>query len=163
MTLKRKFDFDLDDALSNHQKAKQLKLIPFPNMDSSDSDVAMSDAEPYYPELHHIRTDSSVSSTSSASLSPVIETPVCPPLDLYPHPFFSDEGSVDLDSDNFSYYSSQQAKIGLLQPSSSFKHHGTSCSQIPKLRVACAAGPGGQRTMWSFCEQCGAISMVNTD
>lgn len=37
------------------------------------------------------------------------------------------------------------------------------CSQIPKLRVACAAGLNGQRTMWSFCEQCGAISMVESD
>lgn len=39
----------------------------------------------------------------------------------------------------------------------------TGCSQIPKLRVACASGLNGQRTMWSFCEQCGAISMVESD
>jgi hypothetical protein len=37
----------------------------------------------------------------------------------------------------------------------------TGCSQIPKLKVACAPGLGGKRTMWSFCEQCGAISMVD--
>lgn len=62
----------------NQQKAKQLKLIPFPNMDFSDSDVAMSDVEPCYPDLHHIRTDSSVSSTSSASMSPMIGTRTFP-------------------------------------------------------------------------------------
>ena len=56
------------------QKAKQLKLIPFPNMDFCDSDVAMSDVESYYPDLRHIRTDSSVSSVSSASISPMIGT-----------------------------------------------------------------------------------------
>lgn len=43
-------------------------------MDFCDGDVAMSDAEPYYPDLHHIRTDSSVSSVSSASISPMIGT-----------------------------------------------------------------------------------------
>ena len=62
----------------NQQKAKQLKLIPFPNMDFSDSVVAMSDVEPCYPDLHHIRTDSSVSSTSSASMSPMIGTRTFP-------------------------------------------------------------------------------------
>ena len=34
------------------------------------------------------------------------------------------------------------------------------CTQIPKLRVACEAGPNGQRSMWAMCEQCGAINMV---
>jgi len=34
------------------------------------------------------------------------------------------------------------------------------CTQIPKLRVACASSVNGHRTMWSHCEQCGAISMV---
>ena len=43
-------------------------------MDFCDGDVAMSDVEPYYPDLHHIRTDSSVSSVSSASISPMIGT-----------------------------------------------------------------------------------------
>ncbi|KAF8629192.1 hypothetical protein AX17_005777 [Amanita inopinata Kibby_2008] len=164
MALKRKFDIDYDGVQYNCQKAKQLKLVPFPNMDS-DNDVAMSEAEPYFPELHHIRTPSSASSTSSFLESPIIETSVYPTFDLYPLPFFSDEGSVNTDSHNFSHYASQHAdiKIGLLQPSASFRHHGTSCSQIPKLRVACASGPNGQRTMWSLCEQCGSISMVDAD
>ncbi|PFH52018.1 hypothetical protein AMATHDRAFT_141074 [Amanita thiersii Skay4041] len=125
----------------------------------------MSDIEPYFSELHHIRTDSSASSTSSASLSPIIETPLYPTFDFYPLPFFSHEGSVNPNSHNFSHYAPQlpNVKVGLLQPSQSFKHHGSSCSQIPKLRIACASGLNGQRTMWSFCEQCGAISMVDAD
>lgn len=39
----------------------------------------------------------------------------------------------------------------------------TNCIQIPKLKIACATGVNGQRTMWSHCEQCGAISMVESD
>jgi hypothetical protein len=39
----------------------------------------------------------------------------------------------------------------------------TNCTQLPKLRMACAAGPGRARTMWSSCEQCGAIAMVDLD
>ncbi|KIY46168.1 hypothetical protein FISHEDRAFT_31714, partial [Fistulina hepatica ATCC 64428] len=58
---------------------------------------------------------------------------------------------------------SPKTPVGLLQPSPGFSHHGSGCSQIPKLRVACSAGLNDQRTMWSFCEQCGAISMVEQD
>lgn len=29
--------------------------------------------------------------------------------------------------------------------------------------MACASGPNGQRSMWSLCEQCGAISMIDKD
>jgi len=39
----------------------------------------------------------------------------------------------------------------------------SNCTQIPKLRIACASSGNGQRTMWSHCEQCGAISMVDSD
>ncbi|KAK2467816.1 hypothetical protein APHAL10511_000111 [Amanita phalloides] len=122
MALKRKFDSALDDVESN--KAKQLKLIPFPNMDYSDSDVAMSDVEPFYPDLHHIRTNSSVSSTSSASISPLIGTPTHAAFDLYPLPYFNDEDSVITDSQSYSHFEPQQTKVRLLQPSTSLKHHG---------------------------------------
>ncbi|KAI0779993.1 hypothetical protein C8Q74DRAFT_732331 [Fomes fomentarius] len=37
------------------------------------------------------------------------------------------------------------------------------CTQIPKLRMACSAGPNGRRSMWAHCEECGAIEMVNND
>ncbi|KAI9510830.1 hypothetical protein F5148DRAFT_498640 [Russula earlei] len=33
--------------------------------------------------------------------------------------------------------------------------------RFQKLRVACAAGALGQRSMWSHCEQCGAIEMID--
>ncbi|KAK0213015.1 hypothetical protein DFS33DRAFT_1370395 [Desarmillaria ectypa] len=98
-----------------------------------DDDVAMSDAEPLYSS-HHMRASSNASSASSDTDSPSTE----------------------------SHYSAQP-NVGLLQPHSNFVHHGSRCSQIPKLRVACASGVHGQRTMWSFCEQCGAISMVDSD
>jgi hypothetical protein len=29
--------------------------------------------------------------------------------------------------------------------------------------MACASGPNGQRSMWSLCEQCGAISIIDKD
>ncbi|KIL68912.1 hypothetical protein M378DRAFT_158049 [Amanita muscaria Koide BX008] len=158
MTLKRKLDLDLD-TLQSH-KLKQPKLVPFPKLDS-DNDVMMDDAEPCYPELYHCRTDSSVSSASSAPSSPLVETPIYPLFDLYPHPFFGNEGFVNSDSHNDSYFTSQQMKIGLMQPSFRHKDHG--CTQVPKLRIACASGPNGQRKMWSLCEQCGAVSIVDTD
>lgn len=34
------------------------------------------------------------------------------------------------------------------------------CTQIPKLRIACGSGPSGQRSMWSMCEECGAVQMM---
>jgi len=164
MALKRKLELESEDI--SPINTKQLKLIPFPNF-ASDDDVAMSDAEPYYPDAHHVRLPSDVSSNSSnASDSPVGGSPAYPSFDLYPLPFFTTQGAVNPDSHNFAHYAAQSPKpqnVGLLQPSGLFSHHGSNCSQIPKLRVACAAGLHGQRTMWSFCEQCGAISMVESD
>ncbi|KAF9467281.1 hypothetical protein BDZ94DRAFT_1156143 [Collybia nuda] len=126
----------------------------------------MFDAEPMYSGLH-TRLPSNVSSTSSnESNSPLTGSPAYPTFDLYPLPFFSPSGAVDTNSHNYPHYAAQASNIpsvGLLQPSKGFTHHGSSCSQIPKLRVACAPGLNGQRTMWSFCEQCGAISMVEND
>ncbi|EDR09145.1 uncharacterized protein LACBIDRAFT_326529 [Laccaria bicolor S238N-H82] len=124
----------------------------------------MSDAEPY---THHLRIPSNASSTSSnASDSPLSHSPAYPSFDLYPLPFFNGQGTVDLNSHNYSHYASQSPispAIGLMQPSPSFTHHGTNCTQIPKLRMACASGPNGHRSMWSLCEQCGAISMIDKD
>ncbi|TFK44552.1 hypothetical protein BDQ12DRAFT_673199 [Crucibulum laeve] len=163
MALKRKLEVDSDEIAPNN--TKQLKLIPFPNFEQ-DNDVAMMDAEPLFPEIHHTRISSNASSSSSdASNSPITSSPSYPTFDLYPLPFFNSDGSVDPNSHNYSHYSAQTPptpSVGLLQPSSGFSHHGSGCTQIPKLRIACAAGPNGQRTMWSFCEQCGAISMVES-
>ncbi|XP_006460948.1 hypothetical protein AGABI2DRAFT_150774 [Agaricus bisporus var. bisporus H97] len=126
----------------------------------------MADVEPLYPETFHMRLSSDASSTSSnGSNSPVLESPSYPAFNIYPLPFFNDDGSVQSNSHSYSHYANQSLDhhAGLLQPLSGFRHHGSACSQIPKLRIACSSGLNGQRTMWSFCEQCGAISMVEAD
>lgn len=102
-----------------------------------------------------------------------------PYFDLYPA---EDQAFNAFDSP----VSEASKPVGLLQPKNpSFTHHGyvslvprcylpsltkihvllyrQSCSQIPKLRVACSPGLNGSRTMWAHCEQCGAIEMVHTD
>jgi hypothetical protein len=62
------------------QNAKQLKLIPFPNL-CSDDDVPMSDAEPLYPHFHHPRAPSDASSTTSSdSESPLNSSRMLTPL-----------------------------------------------------------------------------------
>ncbi|KAJ7502798.1 hypothetical protein B0H11DRAFT_1986398 [Mycena galericulata] len=156
--MKRKFAEDSDDVLLNGpNNAKQLKLVPFPNY-QPDEDSCMSDVQPI---AHHTRFPSNA---SSAAESPSSASPAYPTFNLYPLPFFTADGTVDPNSHNFAHYAVQQPpspSVGLLQPSSAFNHHGSGCSQIPKLKVACASGLNGQRTMWSFCEQCGAISMVD--
>ncbi|KAG2150411.1 hypothetical protein DEU56DRAFT_779806 [Suillus clintonianus] len=152
MAMKRKLDFDASDDCP--QVAKQLKMVPFPNYEP-DADVAMSespssDAVSFFPENNHTRLHSTASSSSGSSLySEAIDysSPLYPRLAQV----------VDYQPDDSS------KAVGLLQPASSFTHHGSHCSQIPKLRVACSAGSDGSRTMWSFCEQCGAISMVDSD
>jgi len=140
MAMKRKCDFESDESSAPY--AKQLKCIPFPHYEP-DNDVAMSDASSDSDgllsagsELYHTRLPSNASSVSSADSFAAFDTP-----------------DVNESIKN----------VGLMQPSGSFAHHGTSCSQIPKLRMACAAGPDGRRTMWSSCEDCGAISMVDSD
>ncbi|KAG6862323.1 hypothetical protein C0995_016021 [Termitomyces sp. Mi166 len=141
MAMKRKFDIESDDA--PHTSTKQLKLIPFPNSDC-DTDVLMCDAEPLYPEPHHSRLSSNVSSTSSNESNSSLSNSrtsksTCrlassdkhlvayPTFDLYPLPFFNSEGSVDPNSHSYAHYATQSPStppVGLLQPSSSFAHHG---------------------------------------
>ncbi|KAH9839428.1 uncharacterized protein C8Q71DRAFT_856043 [Rhodofomes roseus] len=162
MALKRKMDFD-DETVQAPVRAKQQKLIPFPNSEP-DNDVAMTDASVYQLEPllipmqpFHTRLPSDASySSSTAGDSPRI-SPAYPSFDLYPA---DDNGFNSFDSP----VSEASGSVGLLQPKNpSFTHHGQKCSQIPKLRVACSPGLNGQRTMWAHCEQCGAIEMVHTD
>ncbi|KAF8160960.1 hypothetical protein B0H34DRAFT_857497 [Crassisporium funariophilum] len=163
MALKRKLDVDSEDVSPVH--TKQLKLVPFPNLEF-DTDVTMSEPEPLYPDVHHSRLPSNASSSSSnTSDSPVVGSSDYPSFDLYPLPFFGSNDSVDPNSHSYFHYSAQSphSQVGLRQPTSTFAHHGTNCTQIPKLRIACASSVNGQRTMWSHCEQCGAISMVESD
>jgi hypothetical protein len=58
-------------------QAKQLKLIPFPNMDL-DTDVPMSDAEPLLSDVVHSRLSSNASSLAYYdSDSPLSDSPTC--------------------------------------------------------------------------------------
>ncbi|KII92493.1 hypothetical protein PLICRDRAFT_89080 [Plicaturopsis crispa FD-325 SS-3] len=159
MAMKRKF-VESEDA-SPHT-VKHQKLVPFPQYEP-DVDVAMSDVEPPSDQTFHIRIPSNTSSNSSDI---DIDSPVYPSFDLYPLTF-KPEGASDSNPLRYHDLSGPSTppspSVGLIQPSSNFSHHGTSCSQIPKLKVACAPGLNGQRTMWSFCEQCGSISMVESD
>ncbi|KAF8134630.1 hypothetical protein EV363DRAFT_1324148 [Boletus edulis] len=152
MALKRKFDLDPSEDFP--QTVKQLKLVPFPGYEP-DHDVAMSDSsssdsEQFFPENHHTRLVSTASTASSLSEAIDYNSPLYPRYSMH-------QPSLDPSE------SSKVVGVGLIQPASTLTHHGSQCSQIPKLRVACSAGLDGSRTMWSFCEQCGAISMVDTD
>ncbi|KAH8995271.1 hypothetical protein EDB86DRAFT_1189060 [Lactarius hatsudake] len=166
MAIKRKFD--RDTVVESDRCSKQLRLVPFPSY-QEDADIAMSDAssdasplEPIITEQHHMRLDSGVSTASSSDYG---DAPALPSFSFPPNPFFGSDGTVDPDSHNFARYSVSpppQKSVGLLEPKNNSFHHGN-CTQIPKLRVACASGSHGQRTMWSHCEQCGAIEMIGPD
>lgn len=159
MAFKRKLDLDTVDVAPII--TKHLKLVPFPNY-TPDLDVDMYDAE--LPESFHTRYLSDASSTASSS--PLTTTsPLYPTFDLYPQTLLTSTGTVVPNSYHDTHYAAQNSSpnVGLFQPSGSFSHHGTGCSQIPKLRIACSPGANGQRSMWSHCEQCGAISMVETE
>ncbi|KAH9961501.1 hypothetical protein BC827DRAFT_1202439 [Russula dissimulans] len=165
MALKRKLDNDI--VSESDRTSKQLRLVPFPSYQANE-DVDMSDAsdasplEPIVSEQHHVRLDSGASTASSSDFD---DASAYPPFDYYPNPFFGSDGSVDVDSHNFSRQSVSpppRKVVGLLEPKNSFLHRGH-CTQIPKLRVACASSSHGQRTMWSHCEECGAIEMIDPD
>jgi len=203
----------------SHRQSKQLRLVPFPSY-QADTDVAMSDAlsdvsslEPVTSEQqHHMRLNSGASTSSSSDYGDgtslhtiVIVSTHCnvhiatafPSFAIPPNPFFGSDGSVDVDSHNFSRFSDSpppRRSVGLLEPKNNFLHHGLvpsivsdytgretvffadacilllldcvhrrNCTQIPKLRMACASNSHGQRSMWSHCEQCGAIEMMDPD
>ncbi|KAI6021481.1 hypothetical protein BKA83DRAFT_4282503 [Pisolithus microcarpus] len=116
MAVKRKFDFDA--SADYPQATKQLKLVPFPGYEP-DSDVAMSDSpssdlDLFFPENHHSRL---VSTASSSSVS----SGLCDAVD-YNSPLYPRLGARQPSLDP---YLSEPAKVvGLLQPASSFTHHG---------------------------------------
>ena len=136
----------IDVVCFNHslQSTKQLKLVPFPNIEL-DTDVAMSEAEPLYPNIHHSRLQSSASSiSSSASDSPISGTRmhisysrnttihICamaayPSFDVYPLPFFHNNSVV---SNCDSSALPPNSLVGLIQPSSPFIHHGYAAKSL---------------------------------
>ncbi|TRM69745.1 hypothetical protein BD626DRAFT_563471 [Schizophyllum amplum] len=124
-----------DNASSDDEDARDTKQLKLvPFPSYSDDDSAMSDAESLY---HHERYSSNASTSSNASSYSA----------TFMNPLTSNPPSPT---------------EGRRQPGG-FMDHGTNCTQIPKLRVACAAGPNGRRAMWSHCEQCGNIWMVDCD
>lgn len=166
MAIKRKFD---SDSVEVGRQAKQIRCIPFPAYEP-DFDVEMSDASSSDNELmpaqqYHSRHDSAASTNSDASST---HPSRYPSFNIYPTPFFGGPGgTVDTDSHNYLRYATPPPQapakpVGLFEPRNSFAHHGN-CTQIPKLRIACSAGSHGQRTMWSHCEECGAIEMIDPD
>ncbi|KDN46413.1 hypothetical protein RSAG8_04357, partial [Rhizoctonia solani AG-8 WAC10335] len=94
------------------------------------------------------------------------DSPAYPHFDLYPFPTF---GDADMMDSNPAFDSGKQGNrsdstIGLMQPqtiASDFVHHGASCSQIPRLRLASHPGLEGRRSLWSHCIECGAVEMVS--
>ncbi|KAI0633853.1 hypothetical protein C8Q77DRAFT_1057037 [Trametes polyzona] len=167
MALKRKFDAEFDDATPTNWK--QAKLVPFPSSDL-DSDVAMSEAsmsdlEPLCIPTHsfHTRLPSNASYASSSASESPRNSPLYPVFDLYPN---EPESYMAVASHGFPDPSltTPEKPVGLIQPKGNgFIHHGQNCNQIPKLRMACSAGPNGRRSMWAHCEECGAIEMVDSD
>jgi hypothetical protein len=142
---------------------------------SSEPDLLTPLSIPEHP--FHARLVSNASSTSASELSSLENSPASSPyypdFVLYPAvdtdmsvadasgSYFGSAGSTMSSASSPANYSPKP--VGLMQPKgNTFTHHGA-CSQIPKLRVACAAGLNGQRAMWAHCEECGAIEMVSTD
>ncbi|KDQ57673.1 hypothetical protein JAAARDRAFT_35364 [Jaapia argillacea MUCL 33604] len=115
---------------------------------------------------HHVRLDSTGSSSSSSG-SPVTPDSAYPSFDLYPFPLAYGDMHTDPQQSNYFLQSPQQSQqaVAMMEPRNtvSMQHYSPNCSQIPKLRVACSTGVSGRRSMWSYCEQCGAIQMVDAD
>jgi len=149
MALKRKFESE--DAEEVYQSNnKQMKLVPFPS--AADNDVDMSDAPMYDLQPFH-RDDRLLSTTSSnTSGSPAISPGGYPVLELYP--------DMGMNGTNFG----PPSPVGLLQPTAGMSINSHQfCTQIPKLKVACASGTNGRRMMYTLCEECGSIEMVDSD
>ncbi|EKM53880.1 uncharacterized protein PHACADRAFT_257360 [Phanerochaete carnosa HHB-10118-sp] len=176
MSMKRKLSIDFDDEVM-YSNAKRPNLFAFPTSELS-NDVAMSDASSdadlltpltFAPERHfHSRLNSNASTFSTSSeISSLQNSPSSSPC--YPDFVLYPSVEHDATANSSAYFdspmtNSPKQSVGLIQPrGTAFTHHGQTCSQIPKLRMACASGPNGQRTMWAHCEQCGAIEMVDFD
>ena len=108
----------------------------------SDALSDISSLEPITTEQHHMRLNSGASTASSSDyddgMSPhafVIASQlmtmgvatVLPSFAIPPNPFFGSDGSVDIDSHNFSRFSDSpppRRSVGLLEPKNTFLHHG---------------------------------------
>lgn len=161
MMAKRKFDDSEDLSYQTYAPAKHSKVAPVTEpIVTEDIDMGMDDAPSPAPSL------ASLATTASSQGSPSY-----PNFDLYPFPTFGDADMMDSNSapdfrkNSGSTSSRSDSNVGLLQPqtvSGDFVHHGTNCSQIPRLRMASHPGLDGRRSLWSHCIECGAVEMVTT-
>lgn len=83
------------------------------------------------------------------------------PPQIHARRLSSSASSASADSE-FSLQASAQPSPTATYSTLQFVHHRSDCKQIPKLRVACEAGPTGSRSMWALCEECQAIEMVDS-
>ncbi|KAF8606284.1 hypothetical protein BDV93DRAFT_364877 [Ceratobasidium sp. AG-I] len=160
MMSKRKFDDSEDTSYQSFAPVKHTKVAPVTEpIVTEDIDMGMEDASSPAPSLASLATASSQ------------DSPAYPNFDLYPFPTFDDADMMDSDSavdfrkNSGSTSSRSDSNIGLMQPqtvSGDFVHHGSSCTQIPRLRMASHAGLDGHRSLWSHCIECGAVEMVST-
>ncbi|KZO92614.1 hypothetical protein CALVIDRAFT_530082 [Calocera viscosa TUFC12733] len=67
-------------------------------------------------------------------------------------PFFDSPSTTSPDQDMYSH--SPQLLKPLISPTST-----CTCERIPKLQMSCPK-PNGNRSLWSFCDGCGAIGIV---
>jgi hypothetical protein len=60
-----------------------------------------------------------------------------PAFNIYPLPFFNNDGSVQSNSHSYSHYANQSLDrhAGLLQPSSGFRHHGCVSPFLPFCNI----------------------------
>lgn len=64
-------------------------------------------------------------------------------------------------SSDASTVSTNSTTTGLFQPSQdSYTHHGPQCKSVPKIRLSGYPNANGERSMWTHCEDCGAIEMI---
>ncbi|KAF8588712.1 hypothetical protein K439DRAFT_585252 [Ramaria rubella] len=159
MGIKRKFEVDVESAVHSYRPMKQIRVTPAQRTLLQPEDIAMEDV--------------SVDSFEVSSHSFDSGSPSYPSFDLYPFPSYG-SNDVDMNGVNQTYNNStsesrtssnaseeNKARVGLMQPKASFVHNVSNCFQIPRLRVACESGINGHRTLWSQCDNCGAIDMID--
>ncbi|KZV82137.1 hypothetical protein EXIGLDRAFT_702935 [Exidia glandulosa HHB12029] len=159
--VKRKFSDELLDTSAAVQFPRQAKRqFSYNDLPSATMDVDMAmdcDASAH--------TSSSTPEQSPTALPAQGEAPSqYPAFDLYPLPSFAMDCDMGMQTNNTQPTTPvDDAKVGIMQPTTAHvggSVHGPHCTSIPKLRLSCSAGLMGRRTMWTHCEQCGAIEMV---
>jgi hypothetical protein len=155
--VKRKFDDELahaDEQLTYHKAKRQFLSL---DVQSMDVDMSMGTESSTSPLTAGTGTSDSSPVQVATALPSSEPQVVYPSFDIYPLP--------GMDVDNPAGAPTSSNFIGLVQPQS-YSHaggsaqHGPQCTTIPKLRMSCSVGLFGKRSLWTHCETCGAIEMV---